>query len=93
MATIVEENRKTLRRAMRVVCVFRETTDEPTSITPINAVDMYEGLANLDPGLFTTPIMDLAGNGFPNNGEAVPMEADTYSYRYGFISHMEKYIK
>ena len=86
MTTIAAENRKYLRQAMRVECIFRETTDEPTAITPINAVNMHEGLANLDPGLSTTPIMDLAGNGFPNNGEAVPMEADTYSYRYGFIS-------
>ena len=71
---------------MRVVCVFRETTDEPTNITPINAVDMYEGLANLGPEIPITAIMDLAGSGFLNNGEAVPMETDTDSYRYGVIS-------
>lgn len=86
MTTIAAENRKYLRQAMRVACIFRETTDEPTNITPINAVNMYEGLANLGPEIPITAIMDLAGDGFLNNGEAVPMETDTDSYRYGFIS-------
>lgn len=86
MPTIAEENRKTLRKAMRVECGFRETADEPTNVTPVNCESAYIGLANLDPGLLPATIMDLGGNGFLNNGEAIPMETDTYSFRYGYIS-------
>jgi len=86
MATIAAENRKHLRQAMRVECGFQETSDEPTSITPIgNAADL-EGLENLERSHYTTIIMDLSGSGFLNDGEAVPMQTDTDSYRYGYIS-------
>ena len=86
MATIAEENRKTLRQALKVECGFQETSDEPTSITPSGDVQDLEGLANLDRGRATTILMDLAGSGFLNNGEAEPMQTDTDSFRYGYIS-------
>ena len=86
MATIATENRKLLRKALRVECGFRETNDEPTSITPSGDVQDLETLANLDRSYFTAVMMDLGGRGFLNNGDAVPMQTDTDSYRYGYIS-------
>lgn len=86
MATILEENRKHLRKAMTVQCGFRESTEEPTSITPSNDVQIYEGLANLNEGLLPVTIMDLAGDGFLNDGNALPMQTDTDSFRYGYMS-------
>lgn len=71
---------------MRVECGFRETADEPTNVTPANCESVYTGIANLDPELFPATIMDLGGNGFQNNGEAIPMETNTDSFRYGYIS-------
>jgi hypothetical protein len=86
MATITEENRKHLRQALRVVCGFRETDAEPTGLTPANIVADFDGLANMDPTLPGAIIMDLAGDGFRNTGEAIPMETDSDSYAYGLIS-------
>lgn len=86
MTTILEENRKYLRPAMRVECGFRETDEEPTNITPIGADPVYFGLENLDRDMITVVLMDLAGDGFANTGDAVPMETDTDSFRYGYIS-------
>ena len=86
MATIATENRKLLRKALRVECGFQETDDEPTSITPSGDVTDLEGLANIDRSKITTVIMDLGGRGFLNNGDAVPMQTDTDTYRYGYIS-------
>ena len=86
MATITEENRKTLRPAVNVYCGLREMADKPTSLTPLSGLNNYRGIANIDDSLFPAVIMDLAGNGFRNDGEAIPMEPDTDSYRYGYIS-------
>lgn len=86
MTTIAEENLKTLRKAMRVECGFRETADEPTNITPVGADPVYIGLENLDRDHLTTVLMDLAGDGFANDGRAVPIETDSESYRYGYVS-------
>ena len=88
MTTILEENRKYLRQAMRVECGFRENDDEPTSITPVGADPVYFGLENLERDLLTVELMDLAGDGFANTGDAVPMEPDTDSFRYGYISEV-----
>jgi len=86
MATIAEENRKHLRKAMRVECWFQETTDEPTSITPTGDVQSLESIANLGKTNTTSVIMDLGGSGFINDGKALPMQTDTDSFRYGYIS-------
>ena len=86
MTTIAEENRKTLRKAVNVLCGFRETSDEPTNTIELDNVQDYEGLANLEPTLLTATIMDLAGNGFQNDGGAIPMQTDSDSYRYGYVS-------
>ena len=86
MATIATENRKFLRQAMRVECGVQETSDEPTSITPSGDVQDLEGLANLSRSNITAIVMDLGGDGFLNNGEAIPMQTDTDTYRYGYIS-------
>ena len=86
MTTIIEENRKHLREAVTVLCGFRETTEEPTSSTPANDVQIYEGLANMSMGLIPATIMDLAGSGFLNDGKTVAMRTDSDSYRYGYIS-------
>lgn len=86
MTTIAEENRKHLRKAMTVDCGFRETAEEPTSITPVGSDPGYTGLANFGHEHLTTILMDLAGDGFLNDGRAVPMQTDTDSYRYGYIS-------
>lgn len=86
MTTIAAENRKYLRQAMRVECGFRETDDEPTNITPVGADPVYIGLENLGRDHLTTVLMDLAGEGFANDGRAVPIETDSESYRYGYVS-------
>ena len=87
MTTIAEENRKTLRQAVNVLCGLREITDEPSSINTLNCRNDYKGLANIEPTLLTTVLMDLGGNGFPNTGEARPMQTESDSpYRYGYIS-------
>lgn len=86
MTTIAEENRKALRQAMVVRCGFQETNDTPTSQTPTGNLAVFDGLANLDPAFLTTVLMDLAGSGFLNDGNAQPMQTDTDSFRYGYIS-------
>ena len=86
MTTITEENRKALRRAMRVECGFQESKTGPTAVVPINADADLAGLANIESGLFATTLMDLAGSGFLNDGGAIPMQTDSDSGRYGFIS-------
>lgn len=86
MATIAEENRKTLRQALTVQCGLQETGETPTSITALGAVSAYDGLANIEPAMLTTQLMDLAGDGFLNDGNAEPMQTDSDSYRYGYIS-------
>ena len=86
MTTIAAENRKYLRQAMRVECGFRETDDEPTNITPVGADPIYIGLENLGRDHLTTVLMDLAGDGFANDGRAVPIETNSEAYRYGYVS-------
>lgn len=86
MTTIAAENRKTLRQAMRVECGFQESKTGPTSVDPVNAEADLTGLANIDSGLFAATLMDLAGSGFLNDGGAIPMQTDTDSGRYGYIS-------
>lgn len=86
MTTIAAENRKYLREAMRVECWFQETEDEPTSITPSGDVQDLEAIANVEMGLATTVVMDLGGSGFKNDGQAKPIQTDTDSFRYGYIS-------
>lgn len=86
MTTIAEENRKTLRKSVSVYCGLREMSDEPTSITGLQYMNIYRGLANLGDSMYPTILMDLGGNGFQNNGDAVPMKPDTDSFRYGYIS-------
>lgn len=86
MPTIIDENRKALRQSLNVLCGFRETSEEPTSVTILNCESALEGLANIDPGLLPATIMDLGGDGFLNNGDAIPMETYTDSFRYGYIS-------
>ena len=86
MTTIIEENRNLLRPALDVYCGFSESADEPTSITPIGSAAEYSGLANLDILPVSGPLMDLGGDGFINDGAAVPMRTDTDTKRYGYIS-------
>lgn len=86
MTTIAAENRKHLREAMRVECWFQETEDEPTGITPSGDVQDLEAVANVERKLSTTVVMDLGGSGFINDGRAVPMQTDTDTFRYGYIS-------
>lgn len=86
MTTIAEENRKTLRQAVNVLCGLREITDEPSSINTLNCKNDCKALANLEPTMLTTTLMDLGGNGFQNDGKALPMQTETDSYRYGYIS-------
>ena len=85
MTTIAAENRKTLRQALRVECGFNETSDTPISIEPIGSESEYDGIANID-CVLTVTLMDLAGDGFLNDGAAVPMETETDTYRYGYVS-------
>lgn len=86
MTTINEENRKTLRKSMKVVCDFQETDTAPTSLVPVGIASEYEGLAGLNSFLDTVVLMDLAGDGFLNDGSAVPIQPETDTYRYGYIS-------
>ena len=86
MTTINEENRKTLRKSMKVVCDFQETDTTPTSLVPVGIASEYEGLAGLNSFLDTVVLMDLAGDGFLNDGSAVPIQPETDTYRYGYIS-------
>lgn len=86
MTTINEENRKTLRKSMKVVCDFQETDSDPTSIVPVGIAEEYEGLAGLNSLLDTIVLMDLSGNGFLNDGSALPIQPETDTYRYGYMS-------
>lgn len=87
MTTINEENRKTLRKSMQVVCDLQETDTAPTSLVPIGCMEEYEGLSGVDTLLETdTILMDLAGDGFLNDGTAVPICTETGIFRYGYIS-------
>ena len=86
MATIVEENRKTLRKALSVQCSFQESADDPTSVNTISVASIFNGLANTGTGLLPATLMDLAGDGFLNDGNAVPMRTDTDSNRNGYVS-------
>ena len=85
MTTVIEENRNTLRPAMRVECGFNETSDVPISVEPFGNLTDYEGLANMEQSAAPV-LMDLIGDGFLNDGTAQPMETDSDSYRYGYIS-------
>lgn len=86
MTTIAEENRKTLRRAMDVRCGFAEATEKTANVVPFGHMVDYAGLANADDEHQVGVFMDLAGDGFRNDGEAIPMETDSTTYRYGYIS-------
>lgn len=86
MATIAEENRKTLRKTMDVRCGFAEATEKTANVVPFGHLADYAGLANADDEHQTGVFMDLAGDGFRNDGEAIPMETDSTTYRYGYIS-------
>lgn len=86
MTTINEENRKTLRKSMKVVCDFQETDEAPTSLTPIGIAAEYVGVAGVNSLLDNISVMDLAGDGFLNDGVAEPMYTQSDTYRYGYIS-------
>ncbi|MBR3279658.1 MAG: hypothetical protein IKG01_12280 [Lachnospiraceae bacterium] len=85
MTTVIEENRNTLRPALLVECGFNETSDVPISVEPFGNLTEYAGLANMDQTA-APALMDLLGDGFLNDGTAQPMETDSDSYRYGYIS-------
>ena len=86
MTTIAEENRKTLRKSLSVQCSFQESTEGPADINTTNVASDYNGLANIDSGLLPSTLMDLAGSGFLNDGNAAPMQTDTDSNRNGYVS-------
>ena len=86
MTTIAAENRKTLRQPMDVRCGFAEATEKTANVVPFGHLEDYAGLANADDEHKTCVFMDLAGNGFKNDGEAIPMQTDTNTFRYGYIS-------
>ena len=81
MTTVAEENRKTLRPPMEVRCGLAEATEKTATVVPFGHVTDYEGLANSDDEHKVGIFMDLAGDGFRNDGEAIPMETDTTTYR------------
>ena len=85
MTTVIEENRNTLRPALLVECGFNETADVPISVEPFGNLTDYAGLSNLEQSAALV-LMDLLGDGFLNDGTAQPMETDSDSYRYGYIS-------
>lgn len=87
MTTVAEENRKTLRPTMDVRCGFAEATEKTATVVPFGHMTDYVGLANADDEHKVGVFMNLAGNGFKNDGEAIPMETDTTTYRYGYISN------
>ena len=78
MATIAEENKKILRRAMDVVVgVDFEYMDAPT----YEFSGYYSGsskILNADPENIT--LMDLSGGGFLNDGRAEPLSDETPGY-------------
>lgn len=86
MTTVAEENRKTLRQPMQVRCGFAEATEKTANVAPFGHLTDYAGLANADDEHKVGVFMDLAGDGFLNDGEAIPMETDSTTYRYGYIS-------
>lgn len=86
MTTIAEENRKTLRQPMDVRCGLAEAIEKTATVVPFGHLADYAGLANSDDEHKLQVVMDLAGSGFKNDGTAIPMETDTTTYRYGYIS-------
>ena len=86
MTTVAEENRKTLRQPMEVRCGFAEATEKTANVAPFGHLTDYAGLVNADDEHKVGVFMDLAGDGFLNDGEAIPMETDSTTYRYGYIS-------
>ena len=62
MTTVIEENRNTLRPALRVECGFNETSDVPISVEPFGNLTDYEGLANMEQSAAPV-LMDLIGDG------------------------------
>lgn len=85
MATVIEENRKTLRQAVDVECGFNETTTSPNSILWGGMQNYFVFIQN-DSLTDTPPFMDLGGIGFANNGAALPINPTRDSYRYGMVS-------
>lgn len=83
MATIAEENKKILRQALDVIV----GTDIPfEEVTTVTASDNYTGGSGIINGNPQKPtLMDLSGDGFQNDGLAIPLDDNTD----GYISKIE----
>lgn len=94
MATIQEQNTKTLREALTVYCGIDETKDKPTATYATNDMTVYRVNAKVEDVLPRVILMDFAGGGFYNDGNAKPITTEElydnytgqYTGKYGFIS-------
>lgn len=71
MSRIDIENAKTLRPAMTVICGMDVLEMEISAVTTQGYYDDYAGA--VDVLRKPDPLMDLSGDGFPNNGEHLPL--------------------
>lgn len=74
MPTIASENAKPIRQAMTVLCGMDVNTGITPSATSSYSYDRVYG--NLTGVPMYTPLMDLSGDGFKNDGSAQPLASD-----------------
>lgn len=103
MPTINEENLKPLRRALDVVCGIDASTTTTNFSPRINGtIDPSSGLfpsnAKLQEIGIRARLMDLSGEGFENDGLAIPAteealaDSSKYGWLTGFFSDEDGYI-
>lgn len=85
MTTVIEENRKALRKAVDVECGFNETSTQPT-LTSWDGTLLYFSFIDNKSLTDTPAFMDLGGIGFANDGVARPINPTKDSYRYGTVT-------
>lgn len=83
---IQEANGLTLRPALDILCGLDESTETPTGISATNILSAYSGNAKITTETPVITLMDLAGNGFLNNGNAKPVTSGAVGGKYGYIS-------
>lgn len=95
MATIEQNNMKTLRPAMNIVAGLDETTEtilDGGDATNTYDDGLYDGVSYIDDVVPQIILMDLCNGGFYNDGSAQPiseyptMVGGTLAGKYGFIS-------
>lgn len=87
MRTIANENTKSIRQAMDVMCGIDETTLPVTYIESTNFLDEYINNAKLTDNISAVETTDLSGVGFRLDGEAeYPTNTVLTAGKFGLIS-------